>query len=73
MGTKLIMNDIEEYKKVLKEYEKNQRLVTGPMGDSLQFEREKRIAYMRAYYHKNKAKFAEINRQYNQRKKEAKK
>jgi len=32
----------EEYLKILEEYEKNQKLITGPVEDLLAFEKEKR-------------------------------
>ena len=42
--------DEEEYKKVLAEYEKNQKLIRGPIEDVLEFEKEKK----QEYYQKNK-------------------
>ena len=61
--------DEEEYKKVLAEYEKNQKLIRGPIEDVLEFEKEKK----QEYYQKNKEEIKEKLREYYQKNKEAKK
>ena len=55
--------DEEEYKKVLAEYEKNQKLIRGPIEDVLEFEKEKK----QEYYQKNKEEIKEKQREYYQR------
>ena len=76
--------DEEEYKKVLAEYEKNQKLIRGPIEDVLEFEKEKKQEYyqknkeeikekQREYYQKNKEEIKYKRRHYYQKNKEAKK
>tara|TARA_R110002033_G_scaffold6602_1_gene25514 strand:+ start:742 stop:990 length:249 start_codon:yes stop_codon:yes gene_type:complete len=74
----------EEYLKILEEYEKNQKLITGPVEDLLTFEKEKKREYnqrpeqrekKREYRQRpeQREKKREYDREYYQRKKEAKK